>query len=778
MRTAIGLAISGREVRLAILGSEKEQLSILGLDTIFLDSSLEYQFDEENFIDNAPNTDAKDVFGLKDTLNENATDKGSQKHGNTNLEILYKFLFRHVAKKTKVALNIPVSMAKYQRLDSTEFKQSEESKEKPGGIGAEDGFNSEQHLLKLADGSTINLTHDQYPPFLSIMREVNDFLGKKLYFGLMDTTELALANIARSSQYTQPGKISVIVYIEDEFTRLIFLEGQELLHISSVINENAASPQVLDVISRRLMYEIDEAKIPEIDTILLAGRCSRIRAKSFFTEHFERAEVDFLSSTQAGNLPVEHDKQNERFSEFAVAIALAWKQLEPKNPTFFSLNLIPQELKDQQEILKLDRNGYALLAITGLIAFFITFQIISVRSEVSNIKNKSMSLQQEIDYTKRAVNEVLDIDDERKQLETNLSLADSLAKEHNSFLVFLKKLNASVQRTGDIWVNEISKNGATYSLNGSSSSRLKIPVLADKLGGAVLKKVTREKSDQNQFYHFSMDGIKAEKGEESASEAFSLANFTTFPNFTRDLFTGNISPVQSTPVKTERVSPPANSPASNGRNMSNLQINNTSTSRTRNSNSTINQQSKSGYAAKNPDIGKRTADFAQANKPVPSNSGSNHSSFSKAPEKPKLAQDGASNHSKESNGMTINHQNGVSSYTSSSNSEVKAKTNLQTRSLADERQSNPAKRYFIEVAQSEDRNYAERFATACRSKGLRTSVANYFDRNKGKQIYRVVLGNYPSKLNAEKAYALLADALGAAAMKNSRIIALDMPANN
>ena len=325
MRTAIGLAISGREVRLATLMREKDQISVVALETAYLDSSLEHQTTKEELVvDNKPNADARDAFGLKDAWDEKTSEQEAQTKGNANLEILYKFLFKHASKKIRVGLNIPVSMAKYQRLDSADFKQSDDFIDNTSRADKDAGLGSEQHLLKLADGATVSLVHDQYPPFLNILREVNDFLGKKLHFGTMDTTELALANIARSGFSSQPGQTSVIVYIEDDFTRLIFMNGYELLHISSIINENAASPQVLDIISRRLMYEIDEASIPEINSIYLAGRCSHIRAKSFFAAQFKKATVEYLSTTALGHLPVESDKQEETFSEFAVAFNGAW----------------------------------------------------------------------------------------------------------------------------------------------------------------------------------------------------------------------------------------------------------------------------------------------------------------------------------------------------------------------------------------------------------------------------------------------------------------------
>ncbi|MFQ5632858.1 MAG: SPOR domain-containing protein, partial [bacterium] len=556
----------------------------------------------------------------------------------------------------------------------------------------------------------------------------------------------------------QFGKITVIIYVEDDFTRLIFLDGKELLHISSIINENAASPKILDIISRRLIYELDEANIPEIHSILLAGRSYRIHAKSFFESQFENANVDFLSTNALGSLPVEREKEHQMFSEYAVALALAWKQLQPHSPSSLPLNLIPQELKDQQEILKLDRIGYALLAITGLAAFFFTFQIIDIRNEVNSSKLKYANLEAEIMHARNTVDQVLDLEDERQKLAANLSLADSLADKHDSFLLFLKKLNTSVQATGGIWINEIVKNGDTYSVKGASRSRQNIPRLADMLGGAILNKVTREKSAEDRLYSFTMDGIEAGKNDAPVSEVLRLANFTTVPNFTRELFAGNINPGQSKPVSTQTNGQYANR-RSRSFGTANPKVGFSSSTST--ATAKFKRQSRNNIARKSNNGGDRSS--------LQANSGSRLSSNGKGGNTPPLYS--ANNHSR--NGATNHYQNGASNHI-----EQQKKPAFKTRSLDSNLDTGVSTRYYIQVASSYDKNLAERFAKVCRQKGLTANIATYYDAKKRNRVYRVMLGNYPNRANAKKAFALLAQALGASAMKKARIVALDAAAMN
>ncbi|MDZ7290177.1 MAG: SPOR domain-containing protein [candidate division KSB1 bacterium] len=496
MKQALGLAVSGTEVRLAHLVSHKGQIRIEGLERARLKTTLEHQPAPEEKPQYADAED-KEAFDLKDAVGDKDHGTGAYKQDGANLESLYQLLEKYTRKKVKIAFNIPLSMVNYQRMDGP-FAIA------IGGSDKEIGQNLGQKQLKSKDGSSISMSYEKHPPTMSLLQEVNGFVRNNLYFALMDTTELALANLARSSLKLEVGKITTIIYIEDDFTRLIFLRGQDLLHVSSIIHENTASPENLEVIYRKLLYEQDEAQIPEISTILLAGKSSRINAREFFTSLFENVTVEYLASQKLGSFPA-NDSQRRTFSEFAVPIALAWKVLEPKNPAFIPLNLLPQELLDQQQVLKLDYRGYILLALTGLMAFFFTWQILKIRSNINTMRTKNIQLEQQIKNNQATVDKVLGLEDQIKRLTKNFVLADSLSLGHNEFLAFLQKLNASVGRTRNLWVDEIVKQKEGFSIKGSAFNRESIPMLAEKLEQASLRRVSRMEANKRKLFNFELE---------------------------------------------------------------------------------------------------------------------------------------------------------------------------------------------------------------------------------------------------------------------------------
>ncbi len=549
MKQALGLAVSGTEVRLAQLVLHKGQLRIEALERARLKTTLEFQPAEEK-MSAFSETENKDAFGLKESRVEAEAGPSNGKDDTANLEIIYGLLEKFAKKKKiKIGFNVPSSMVNYVRQDSIFATMTQTAIERATGVEKDAGFNWGHETLKSKDGPTMNIAYERQAPTMSLLRDARSYMRGNLHLTLMDTSEIALANMARNSVRMAPKQITVIIDIEDDFTRLIFMRGAELLHVSSIIHESAASPNILEVIYRKVIYEQDEVNIPELSCILLAGRSHRINAKEFFAERFFEAVVDYLASDKFGRFP-SNERERETFSEFAVAIALAWKLLQPKNPSLIPLNLLPEDLRDQQEVLKLNYHGYVLLAITGLVAFGLTWQILKIRSNIGPMRIKNSQLELQIQNNQSTVDEVMTLDNQIQRLSKNLSLSDSLSRGHNEFLLFLKKLNTSVRRSGSLWVDEILKQKEGFSISGTSLNRETIPVLAEKLGGASLRRVTRAEASKRKMFQFELEhrgGITEAQLSDNAADGTRSGkpSLETTPRLANESIRQAVSPVRN-----------------------------------------------------------------------------------------------------------------------------------------------------------------------------------------------------------------------------------------
>jgi len=796
MKQALGLAVSGTEVRLAHLTNQNGQIRIAGLERARLQTTLESQLADGDAakLDDA---EAKDAFGLQEATDGKESRKNGQKsdNGNSgNLEILYRLLEKYTKKKVKIAFNIPLSMVTYQRPDAAATRV--EATEK----GVESSF--EQKIVAAHDGSSLLMSYEKHPPTMALVREVNDFVRGNLYMALMDSTEVALANLARRSNECEADKISAIVYIEDDFTRLIFMRGKDLLHVSSIIHENTASPDILEVIYRKLIYEQDEVEIPELAAILLAGKCSRINAADFFASHFPTARVHYLSSSLVANSSAT-GTQAGLFSEFAVPIALAWKTLEPKSPFFIPTNLLPQDVLDQQQVLKLNYHGYILLALTGLATFFITWQIMNLKGNIRETRKKNMQLEMQIANNQETVDRVMMLDNQCQRLKKSMTLSDSLSRGHDEFVAFLQKLNAGLGRVGNIWADEIVTHNDGFSVRGSAMSRDAIPLLAEKLGNASLRQMTRVDSERQRVFSFSLERYNEPDTMKSATQGLSSIDAARYagngklilskagvrpaPPATNGATSNGVTPSPvitrpldsrpsqaSTPVAASKTreaatngtaAPPpvirqaSATPAANRNELNKTTVASNSAATTR----------KSELAAPASKVETKTEEKLVDNMVRNRQSAERNSSVASSASKT-----GSSPAQKSSNGISAEAV--FNPLAESPDAQTPAAPQQNSNSMvsvataAKPENAPPAiyRGYTIEAATSYTKELAEQFASAYRKQGYDAAVERYSDERTNAQKYRVLIGAFPTRPAAEQKAAQMAGIL----MKDYRVVGL------
>jgi hypothetical protein len=773
-KEALGLAVSGTEVRLAHLVNDKGRIRIEGLERAKLRSSMEAQKPAPKTAE-VQDAETADLFGLKSTsaAKNNAPPQEDFAPDHGNMEVLYGLLDKFTRqKRVKIGFNVPLSMVSYNAHTPLNAGASPAMSvvERLGGAEKDAGLDLTQYALRSADGAAkLNMFYEKHPPTLALLQEIKTFTKGNLYLGQMQTPELALLNLARASVELEEGKITAIIYLEEDFSRLIFLRGNEVLHVSSLINESATSPEILEVVYRRLIYEQDEAQIPEVNAILITGKGGRVRAKEFFAKHCTGVQVSYLATDQLGSFPA-NETQRAVFSEFAVAIALAWQLLEPKRAAFIPIDLLPSEIKDQQEVLKLDYSGYALLGLTGLVAFFFTWQILGLKSDANSIRGQNQRLEEKIRDNQPTVDKVHKLENECDRLKMNLALADTLGRGYDEFLRFTQKLNTSVLRTGSVWVDEISRQSGGFTISGGAMQRERIPLLAERLEQASLRQVTRAENGKQKIFRFEL-----ERQNQQSTYAFSAGGIRIIDS---NQGGGNLilgkenEPKRSVPPPQPEIKPQTATPKP--REESLIKTKQSS------ANGVIKEASASrpapNEAAKNA-AGTRTAETArvtpktepsrQANSgPIAAAKTSNEAPANKAGERNAPAvKSGERLASKENSGVSSNPSSAAQSQSASS-----SLPQSEGKSAPLPAKSAPQYRWYsIEAATSPRADYMAELRDAYIRQGYKAALGTFYDEKEGQKMHRVLIGLYNSRAAAEQ----VSSAMGKLLMPGYRIVGIE-----
>ena len=508
-KEAIGIAINGREVKIAHVFRDKYRLGVdfLESSTFITDIDADLKKKEKP----RPETsviEEDDVFSVKsniDTKSPIEKETGARE----NTDILYTLLSKFSSKKVKVAFNISPARVTYQNLDT----QLDYNKNVFKGIlkkkidGWKKGFNDLDNVSVITrkDGSLCNVFCETYqPPIVDILENLNTYFKGNLQLTLMDSNDVALINLARISyDFSNPNEITTIIEIETEFSRIIFMKGEDLLMVPPIINEGF-NPDIINIVYRKIIYELDNSNIPDVSNILLAGRASSMTAKSFFEQKFPKARVGFIMSQPlAENLSTQFSRED--LSNYAIPISLAWKTVEKKSDNFIPTNLLPTQIIDRQKMLSLNLAGYILLILLGITAFALTWKIAVKKLDVADLRRQNNSLQEQIYNSESTVNRVHQIEDEIDKLTQRVVLSDSLSLGSDRLINFLENLNRCVSKIRSLWIEEVSNTKTGVLIKGMSLKRGDVPRISEELGGTKIKKLTRTGSKSRRVYYFEME---------------------------------------------------------------------------------------------------------------------------------------------------------------------------------------------------------------------------------------------------------------------------------
>jgi hypothetical protein len=341
---------------------------------------------------------------------------------------------------------------------------------------------------------------------VNALEGIKTFLGGRLpLISGIDSADISLMNLVRRNYELSPNEVSVIVYVGVEFTRLIFMRGDSFYQFAPILGEGYDSPNLHNTVYSRLLLEQDNLGIPRINRIILAGESHRIDFKDFLLQQLPGQEVDYLLMPLVDTSPLPPEQQAE-ISAFAVPIGAAWRILEQKNDAFYSVNLLPDVIREGQRVFKLAWHGYLLLGLLFLSTLFFTWQISGKSREIREMKESLTLKESQQAENLQLANSIESLQQQLGRYKTSLALYDSLVPGSERWSRLLTRLSHGVEDINSIWVSELSVGKeAAIGLTGYAQYRMRIPRFTALFDNAILKEVSVQAIRDQEVLHYSID---------------------------------------------------------------------------------------------------------------------------------------------------------------------------------------------------------------------------------------------------------------------------------
>ncbi len=362
------------------------------------------------------------------------------------------------------------------------------------------------NIIKLRDGRLMAVIRDSDIGILAELEAAKPGIIKRISF--IESAEISLINLVKQSYQLSPNEISLIIYVGHEFSRLMFLQGGEILNISYIISVGLDSENIVNTIYSRILLEQDNLSISHLDNIILAGQAFDAGIDGFLKERFpSETVIEYINLHHLGIVG-----SDPLSSRYAIPIGAALRALDQKNKEYYHVDITPSDVRESRKKFKLGVSGWGVMFLIPLFTFFATIKIseqqLSLNQLESQLRSKKIELAELQEIEAR-----LDLMRNRlASFDQKLSVLDSIPLNNTTWSEFLNQIAKVAHKTKYVWITEAAREGTEkVAIKGYSVYRSKIPQFVNSLENARLKKVEVQEIREKTVYNFEVEIVISPK---------------------------------------------------------------------------------------------------------------------------------------------------------------------------------------------------------------------------------------------------------------------------
>ncbi len=507
-KTAVALFVDGLELKFVQLSMKQNKVTLRDFKTVALVKKFE---EKQAAVGPEEATGLEDLGAAESFAEPTATPEMTEQGEQTNASVLLSLLTDLPSAQYTLSYGLSEPALTYQEFESdfglkgTKLKKHV-SRELSAMRTAAPGIDA-LSFVPTAPGGILSIVREDGLHLYELLNEIKPFIGNRVpKIQLIDSADIALISLARTGYEIQDEEVTVLVYVGNDFSRLIFMQGKNYLHFAPIISEGYGSSNIENTIYSRILLEQDNIALTRIDRIILCGESHKVNLRESLSPQFSSATVEYLQVPEL-DLSLYEGLVGEAVSEYAVPIASAWRALHPKHVGFYDINLCPVSITEGQKAFKLAWHGWLLAAaVIGSIVFFYT----SIENRRADIKRAN-----EVLIQKRAqLTDLEALRARRVALQNDIqryskaaSVYDSIAPGSDRWSRVLHYVANSVEDLNSLWIYRLQRDEAVpggLKISGKSIYRTRISRLASLFEKATLKQVRTTTIRDKVIYDFDL----------------------------------------------------------------------------------------------------------------------------------------------------------------------------------------------------------------------------------------------------------------------------------
>ncbi len=516
-KTAVGFLVDGLHLKYVELSLAAGRVTLQNFKTVPLASKLEDQATTAS-PDVIP-ADAPDLAGFATAeANEVASPETSTSEITPNAAVLLGLIDSLPANEFSVAIALSEPTVRYHEFDSDfglrGLKLKKKLVEELAHTGAEPPSLDALGVIVTSTGKLLSIVRQGGLQLCDLLSEIQTFVnGRTPRIKLIHSADLALMEIVRSSYDFLEKEVSALVYVGHEFSRIVFMQGNNYLHFAPIISEGHSSPDLENTISSRIRLAQENIAVLRIDRFLLAGESHKVNLLETITQQFPNARVESL---QAPEIRWIHssEQSSQIVSEYAIPISVAWHALQPKLRGTYDVDLLPSSIIENQKAFAWHGWLTAAMMVLSIAYFSLSMVPRSAKIQLARerlAQNQSKLAEMQMHKSRKGL-----LNGEIEKYEKAMKLYNTISQGSGRWTRILDFLSKAIGDLNSIWIQGIRPvdgNPTAFDISGRSYHLSRISALVNLFEKASLLQL-RTVADRNRdVYEFDMRVEKLSKDD-------------------------------------------------------------------------------------------------------------------------------------------------------------------------------------------------------------------------------------------------------------------------
>ncbi len=368
-------------------------------------------------------------------------------------------------------------------------------------------------FLSLSDNSKLAV----YPSGKSNYLQALDSLARMnnrrvLKIPAVKSAEVSLATYVTRRFKLEFSQITLVLYTGKEYSKLIFLKGEQALHISSTISVGKNSFNAHNVIVSKILLEMEHAGTNKIDRMII---CGEDESEDFINTVQEAYPLTIVSKLKFKDLEIENIDSFSSLSSFTIPITVAEEYFDELEKKHTGINLLPNYIRDEQKLFQFGWQSFLMMFLIFASAFLFSYKYVSNQQRIIEMDNEIGRIHLIQEQNRETVNKIKSFENKIQNSDKTRKTLAQLSSGTGILSANVKKIADFVGRRRNMWISDINLSASKeLKISGYTLFRPLARQLNDSYDSAILNNVTYELLRDYKAFKFSINTGTINEGED------------------------------------------------------------------------------------------------------------------------------------------------------------------------------------------------------------------------------------------------------------------------